>query len=211
VNPTATAALIAAAVIAPIDWFAVGARRKPLEYVAKPATTLALIAAAATLDPASSAQRWAFVAGLVLSLAGDVALMLPGDRFVAGVGSFFCAHVAYIIGFRIGPTSALGLVAGVAVVGVFVMTIGMRVLASVRERESAFLTPVTAYIAVIAVMVACAVSAGDPVAIAGAGIFMLSDTLIAWNRFVQPLAWAPVAIMITYHVGQAALVLALAT
>ena len=29
-----------------------------------------------------------------------------------------------------------------------------------------------------------------------------SDALIAWNRFVRRLAWAPVVIMVTYHLGQ---------
>jgi uncharacterized membrane protein YhhN len=95
-------------------------------------------------------------------------------------------------------------------VGVFVMTVGMRILAAVKERAPDLLTPVTAYVSVIGVMVACAISTGEPLAIVGAGIFMLSDTLIAWNRFVQPLLWAPLAIMITYHVGQAMLVLSLA-
>ena len=66
-----------------------------------------------------------------------------------------------------------------------------------------------AYMGVISVMVACAIGNGDPRAIAGAGLFMFSDSLIAWNRFVRPLAWAPVTIMVTYHLGQAGLVLSL--
>jgi hypothetical protein len=38
---------------------------------------------------------------------------------------------------------------------------------------------------------------------------MASDSLIAWNRFVKPLSWAPVVIMVTYHMGQTGLVLSL--
>jgi hypothetical protein len=34
--------------------------------------------------------------------------------------------------------------------------------------------------------------------------------MIAWDRFVQSFALAPIAIMVTYHVGQASLVLSLA-
>ena len=40
-------------------------------------------------------------------------------------------------------------------------------------------------------------------------LFMASDALIAWNRFVRRLAWAPVVIMVTYHLGQLGLVTAL--
>jgi hypothetical protein len=43
----------------------------------------------------------------------------------------------------------------------------------------------------------------------GASLFFASDSLIAWNRFVRPRAWAPVAIMVTYHLGQAGLVTSL--
>jgi uncharacterized membrane protein YhhN len=65
------------------------------------------------------------------------------------------------------------------------------------------------YMLVISAMVASALATGNAAAIAGALTFEASDALIAWNRFVRPLRWAPVTIMITYHVGQAGLVLSL--
>src|SRR5437764_844201 len=49
----------------------------------------------------------------------------------------------------------------------------------------------------------------DPVAGAGAALFAGSDSMIAWNRFVRPFPWAAVGIMVTYHLGQAALVASL--
>jgi uncharacterized membrane protein YhhN len=66
---------------------------------------------------------------------------------------------------------------------------------------------VAAYILVISVMVTMAIGTGDARAIVGASLFYVSDALIAWNRFVRPLAFAPVAIMVTYHLAQAGLVL----
>ena len=48
-----------------------------------------------------------------------------------------------------------------------------------------------------------------PAGAAGAVTFAGSDTLIAWDRFVRPLRWAAVAIMVTYHVGQALFVVSL--
>src|SRR5207248_1371173 len=74
-----------------------------IEYVCKPAVMVALIGAALTIDPVNDAMRAWFVVALVFSLAGDVFLMLPEDRselfFVAGLGSFLIAHIAYVGGF----------------------------------------------------------------------------------------------------------------
>ena len=38
---------------------------------------------------------------------------------------------------------------------------------------------------------------------AGASLFMLSDSLLAINRFVQPLPWAAVGVLATYYAAQA--------
>ncbi len=80
--------LVVAAVFAVGNWIAVARGTKPLEYVCKPATLAALVGVALTLDPVHSDVRAWFVAALVLSLAGDVFLMLPGDRFIPGLISF---------------------------------------------------------------------------------------------------------------------------
>ena len=45
----------------------------------------------------------------------------------------------------------------------------------------------------------------------GAVFFMTSDALIGEDRFVQPRPWQPVAIIVTYHVAQALLVVSLTT
>jgi hypothetical protein len=58
-------------------------------------------------------------------------------------------------------------------------------------------------------MVACAVGTTSAWAIAGAGLFYVSDALIGWTKFVKPYAWGSVAIMVTYHLAQTGLVLSL--
>jgi uncharacterized membrane protein YhhN len=194
-----------AAVFAVADWVAVARRSKALEYVAKPAATLLLVGVAMTLVPEDDARRAWFVLALVLSLAGDVLLMLPRNLFVAGLASFLLGHVAYVAGFGLGE--AWPWVLGVAVVAGIVGTPILRALLARGDKE--LVGPVVAYMTVISVMVACAMGTGDAVAIAGAVLFMISDSLIAWNRFVRPLAWAPVTIMVTYHLAQAGLVLSL--
>jgi uncharacterized membrane protein YhhN len=136
--------------------------------------------------------------------------MLPRDAFVRGLGSFFVAHVAYIVAFRIGATEVRPLVVSAIPVVVVATLIGSRVLRQVRLREPELTTPVSAYIGIIAVMVATALATGEPLAAMGAVVFMASDSLIAWNRFVVTLEWAPVTIMVAYHVAQALFVLSLA-
>jgi uncharacterized membrane protein YhhN len=194
-----------AAVFAVADWVAVALGRKALEYAAKPLAMAALVGVAVALVPEDESTRSWFVAALVLSLAGDVFLMLPRDLFVAGLAAFLLGHLAYVAGFGVGE--AWPWILAVVVVAAAVGTPVVRAL--LRDGHRDLLGPVAAYMAVISVMVACAIGTGDAVAIAGGALFMLSDSLIAWNRFVRPLAWAPVTIMVTYHLGQAGLVLSL--
>jgi uncharacterized membrane protein YhhN len=201
--------LVVFAVAAVGDWVAVGTGRRGLEYVCKPAALAALVGVALTLDPADGTVRAWFVAALVASLAGDVLLMLPSDRFVAGLAAFLVAHLAYVGGLLAAGVSAGRLVVGVVAVAVVVGAIGGSLLRGVRRNAPEMTVPVGAYMVVISAMVVCAVGTGDAVAIAGAALFDASDALIGLTRFVRPAPWGPVAIMVTYHLGQALLALSL--
>ena len=201
--------LATAVVFAVADWLAVARALDRLEWVAKPIAMAALIGVALTLTPHIDARRWAFVVALVFSLAGDVFLMLPRDHFVPGLSSFLVAHIAYIVGLRIGATDLRPLLISAIPVVVASALIGSRVLRSLRDSRPELIVPVSAYIGVLAVMVSAALATGEPLAAFGAVFFMVSDSLIAWSRFVTPLEWAPVTIIVTYHIAQVMLVLSL--
>jgi uncharacterized membrane protein YhhN len=115
-----------------------------------------------------------------------------------------------VVGLRIHGGSAAAWVLAALVVLVVDAVLARPVLSAVRRRHPDLLVPVLAYIVVISAMVSSALATGVAPAIAGAALFFASDTLIAWNRFVQPRSWMPVAIIVTYHAGQAGLVLSLA-
>ena len=83
--------------LAVVDWVAVARGWKKLEYFAKPATMVALLVFMIQNGGLSGGMIW-FTMGLILSLAGDVFLMLPKEQFIAGLVSFLLAHVTYIIG-----------------------------------------------------------------------------------------------------------------
>ncbi|MFN8102881.1 MAG: lysoplasmalogenase [Acidimicrobiia bacterium] len=213
-------------VAAVVDWVAVGRgrhrRAHTVEYVAKPATMvfLALFVLVFTAGgPQPRAQVWCFVAAVVLSLAGDVFLMLPNDMFLAGLASFLLAHVAYIVGILAfghveswsGPALAwlLIVIAAIPIARSVLTPIGDGV-----ERAS-----VALYMVVIGVMVASAWTlpwrSGVPLAAGlagalGATLFFASDSMIGIRRFVGDFRGGGLAIIVTYHLGQIGLVLSLA-
>ena len=196
----ATASLIGFAVCAVTDWVAVVQRAKRVEYLAKPATLVALLIYAAR-GPAPA--PW-LLAALVLSLCGDVALMLPADVFVVGLAAFLLAHIAYIIGFE-ASISARVLWWGIVLV--MSSPLSRRIIRGIGNPS--LRVPVGAYMVVISLMVGSAIASGSALATAGAVLFFSSDAVIAWNRFVRPFAWAQLVIMVTYHSGQLALAVAL--
>lgn len=201
-----------AGVFAACNWIAVSPRvqSRPAEYLSKPATTALLIVVALLLDPSDPSQRGWFVAALILSLAGDVFLMLPSDLFVPGLGSFLLAHIAYVGGLRLeDPSGAVVAVAAVGAAGLGVPVLLRMIRGARAQGHPEMAVPLTAYVGVISAMVVFAFGSRDPVAAGGAVLFFTSDALIGWNRFVRPLSWVRPVIMATYHLAQAALVLSL--
>lgn len=204
--------LVAALLVAAVDWVAVGRENRRLEYICKPATMVLLIACALTVLPVSGVQRGWFVAALLLGLAGDVFLMLPSDAFLPGLGAFLLGHIAYVLGFvSTGVSGPRALVAGLAMV-VLIGLVLPRVLRGARAQGKPALVPAVAgYALVIGLMVVTAFASRLPLAAVPALVFVVSDTLIALRRFVAPRRWMPVAIMGTYHLAQVGLLLVLVT
>ena len=148
-------------------------------------------------------EGW-LLAALGLSLAGDVLLMLPG-RFIPGLVAFLLAHLCFIALFRQGvgwmprPRALLATLAvGAAMYAVLFPSLGpvLRVAVGV-------------YVAVIATMAAQAIGRAavlrNPAAMAvaaGSLLFMLSDALLAINRFSMPLPLAPLWVLATYYGAQ---------
>lgn len=198
------------AVAAAGNWIAVDTDRKGLEYLCKPLTLALLIGAAASLDADSGGVQGWFLVALALCLLGDVFLMLPQDRFVPGLASFLLGHLAYVVGFVVDGIDVPRLGLGIVLVALAIAVIGAVVLRAVKAGDEPELAgPVLAYMLVISAMVACAIGVGNPFAIAGAALFYVSDSLIAWNRFVGETRRARLAIISTYHLAQVGLVLSL--
>jgi uncharacterized membrane protein YhhN len=208
VTGTAAVLLGVALLFAVGDWVAVARSIAPLEYVCKPAAALAFLATALALDPASSASRtWCCVA-LGLCVIGDVFLMLPRDAFLPGLAAFAVAQTCFAVSFALqDPTPLRFVVAIVLVVPGSVILARRFVGAVVGGRSRSIVPALVLYITVISAMVVSALAGGTVVGVAGALLFLASDSLIAEQRFVAPRAWQPVVIIVTYHLALAGLVL----
>ena len=212
-------ALTVAAVLAVIDWVGVVRDDQRLRWVGKPGVMVALIVAALSADGAPSAVKAWFILALVLSLIGDVALLLPEQWFMAGLVAFLLAHLAYIAGMvqlDLRPPW------GAVIVLVAVAVVGRRILEAVRSEHPPLLVPVTLYLVVISAMAIVAWATGEPWLIVAAMLFFASDATLGWYRFVTPAAAestpprpagvaAPLAVMVTYHAAQACFVAFLLT
>ena len=181
----------------------------PLHLAAKPLALFIGIALAWMRWRTPAAQgRFGvlLLAGLAASLAGDVFLMFGPGLFVPGLASFLVAHLFYVALFTQG-------------VGLFPRRWALAATLAIGGAMYAFLwsgglpaglrVPVGLYVVVIACMAAQAIGRaavlGDGAARAvalGAGFFMLSDSLLATNRFVVPLPLASLWVLGTYYVAQ---------
>lgn len=158
-----------------------------------------------TSTPVSPTYQLFVFLGLLFSMAGDILLALPRDRFIFGLISFLAAHLCYIAAFasRASFSFYWQLTVIAALFGAFMLILlWPQVAGSLR-------IPVTLYMAVILFMgwVAAAqwMTQRDSsafLAMCGAILFIASDSLLALNRFRSPFAAADAAVMSTYYAAQ---------
>ncbi|MGH8082446.1 MAG: lysoplasmalogenase [Lysobacter sp.] len=177
-----------------------------LHYLFKPLTTL-LIAAMVWRHggDAEPGYRRAIFAGLLLSTCGDVFLMLPGDWFVFGLGSFLLAHLAYLVGLcgRARLCAAAWPFLAYAVLAAGVLAILWPHL------PAALCVPVVVYVVVLATMAAQAAVVwrrwpvpATAFAALGGAFFVASDASLAIDRFAAPFGAASALVLATYWIAQ---------
>lgn len=158
--------------------------------------------------PAAPGRGW-LLAALAGSLAGDVFLMFDGF-FIPGLVAFLLAHLAYIARLR---QDAPWLASRRAWLGVAAVGLGVYALLWTGGLPAALRLPVAVYVCAIGLMAAqafgrAAVLRDAParLAAAGAACFMVSDTLLAFNRFVTPLPAQALWVLGSYYAAQGLLV-----
>ena len=141
---------------------------------------------------------------------GDVALMLPKERFILGLVAFLVGHLLFAIGFIVRADSAAWWAAVVMAIVAVVSLIftSRRSIAALAARSSRLLNPVVAYAVVILAMSAASV-AGGTLAPLGAATFAASDATLADNKFMSQTRVKSVGVMVSYHAALALLVASL--
>ena len=174
-------------------------------YIFKPLTTLFILLNAVQLGWENpSLYKYAILAGLIFSLSGDVFLMLPSDRFLAGLFSFLIGHIGYIVAFTFETGFSFSLLPLLP----FALS-GTVMFAILAPHTGKMKFPVSAYIMVILVMVwqACARwsqtgETGALLAFLGAVLFVISDSVLALDRFRGKFKAARLLTLVTYFSAQ---------
>jgi uncharacterized membrane protein YhhN len=216
-------------ILAVIDWIAAEKKWKIVEYFAKPATMLVLLGWIWQSAGLGGSMLW-FTLGVVFCLAGDVFLMIPRNLFILGLLSFLVGHIFYILGLNgVPPSSNIAELAQFLIMGKWLAIIGVVVLVAYliwyypklagglnAQGKNSLKAPVLIYSLIISLMVYSALmtwyrAGWSPIAAAsvslGAVLFFASDSVLAWDRFLNPLAHARLRVMLTYHLGQIGIIL----
>ncbi len=195
-------------------------RRAAQIYLFKPLTIVLVIAlagwtAATRAAPGASGGQSLYpiliIAGLGFSLLGDIILMLPSDRFVAGLICFLLAHMTYIAAFSLGTqiSTAVWLFAPLALI---VALMSRRLWPHLGAMKA----PVLCYEIVIVAMAWRAAERwlqgyrpGSSLGLIGALLFVASDAALAIRRFVGPFRGDHIVIMGAYVAAQWAIALSM--
>jgi uncharacterized membrane protein YhhN len=177
--------------------------------LAKPIALLLLMFLAWSADNVPvKAQTW-LVRALGLSWVGDVLLLYPG-LFVPGLVAFLVAHLCY---FKLLSMDAPLLSSRRSWVCFSLAGALMYAVLFFNGLPIEMRIPVGLYVMVIALMASQAwgrsthlKDSGGLLTAIGATLFMLSDSLLAIDKFVSPLSYAGLWVLATYYVAQALVV-----
>lgn len=176
-------------------------KEKQLKFIFKPLTTLLIIAIAFLNEPGSFfLYKNLIIAGLFFALLGDIFLMLPKNRFVAGLSAFAISVILLTFAFAIAPGPYFGWIYLIpsAVYAIIFLLVFLK-------RTGKMTIPVMAYVILLTLFLWQASGrawylAEDGVMLAffGAIAFILSDSILAYNKFIKAFRLAPVFYMSLY-------------
>ncbi|HEX6019340.1 MAG TPA: lysoplasmalogenase [Burkholderiaceae bacterium] len=206
ISPLALLTLVSAALaIAGAPW-ALG--ESWLHAAFKPLTTALIVGHAWSRGRHQPPVRRWVLCGLALSLLGDVALLWPQRGFLPGLVAFLLAHLAYIVAF----TREHRLLARPVALTIYVLVAGTVLALLWPSVPPGLRVPVAGYVLALTAMsaqtaVVGLAAQGDDrrsgrLLMFGGALFMMSDALLATNRFALPLPAASLWILTTYWAAQ---------
>jgi uncharacterized membrane protein YhhN len=163
------------------------------------------------LKPLTNRLHLFMIAGLLFSWAGDIILEFSesnGNMFIPGLICFLLAHIMYLTVFITTPgkNSILG---SRFLLLLPVIIYGLVLVLYLYNDLNGMKLPVIIYAIVILLMLAGAINRIDKVKkksfwliLAGAILFVISDSAIAINKFSYKFEYSGIVIMSTYIVAQ---------
>ncbi len=143
---------------------------------------------------------------LLGSWFGDTFLMFQEESsifFILGLSSFLIAHVAYIYGFNaFKREGSVRVVFGISAIFILYSALLLFVL---WPSLGGMKIPVILYALVLTIMGIMGVVKNlkqNNWVVIGVGLFIISDSLLAYNKFVNPIIASRFIIMITYILAQ---------
>lgn len=184
-----------------------------LRYITKPAIVGSLIIWLALQKFELARLKHYLMAGLIFSLTGDVLLMFVRNSeyyFLFGLLVFLLAHICYILAFlRRGYLKPSHLPLGIILVTAYALFIYWNISNGLGEDKPY----VVAYMLILWLLAVTAFMRKSYVplrsyqfVLAGALSFMLSDSLLAWDKFNESIPLGGIAIMATYGIAQYCLI-----
>ncbi|MCK5400520.1 MAG: lysoplasmalogenase [Flavobacteriaceae bacterium] len=181
----------------------------PMYYFTKPAIlTLLVIYFWLQSTHLNKRTRYITVLALLFSLIGDVLLMFvdkSSNFFIGGLIAFLLAHLMYISVFLKSRNKNANPFSIIVVLLIYAS--GLFYL--IKDGLGEMLIPVLLYLIVILTMAITAFlrkrlasSNSYNLVFAGAIFFMISDSLLALNKFYETLPLSNISIMLTYALAQ---------
>jgi|SRR5688572_7478409 len=155
------------------------------------------------------------LSAILFSCAGDTLLLFDSENsffFIAGLSAFFVAHIFYILAYlRHQDASQEHALRGIQKIRFSfpIILAGTGLLIILYPFLGTLKVPVALYSLVLIIMVVNAIfrygrTNGDSfwLVFGGSALFMVSDSILAIDKFYTPVLWSSVWIMITYITGQ---------
>ncbi len=173
-----------------------------VHYLFKPLTTMLVIGLVLISGNTQTTFASLVIAGLIFSLFGDIFLMLPSDKFIQGLSSFFLAHILLITAFiQMGIMISWPLT-------IFLFMGAVLFYAFVYRNLGSMKIPVALYILVLCMMSWSAWGVylkfdETRFLLAGVGTisFLVSDSTLGLDRFFKKFRAAELIILLTYFVA----------
>ncbi|MEO7307325.1 MAG: lysoplasmalogenase [Ferruginibacter sp.] len=198
-------------ILAILDMVGIAAKIEMLHFIVKPLLIPALILLL-LYTRSSVPGKNLLLTGLFFSWLGDVFLLFEYKQalfFIFGLACFLTTHIFYILYFLRIRSANGSLLKKQPVLVALVPGYGITLVWQLFPHLGDLKLPVMIYAAVICSMLLCSLHIFYKVNrkaavfyLLGAAAFVLSDSLLAVNKFYQPFAYAGIFIMLTYCAAQ---------